>query len=151
MDTTSDTRAATFSTICPRCSAQPGNHCLTPNGYRTLHKVRIAAGQGQQPTAPAKRTHRLSDAQAQRIEWAAQDGRYLAPWQYAQFRGEAAERKVADALEHHGYIKQTGTTLDGYRVFELTEAGWAAYHNDPRVIRRLPDDQHPDICPCRAA
>lgn len=148
MDTILDTRAATFSAVCPRCGAQPGRHCLTPNGWRTIHKVRIAAGQGQPAPTPAKRTRRLSDAQAIRIEYAAENGRLYAPDQYAALRGDAANRNCADALERAGLIVQVATTNSSERVFELTADGWAAYHNDPRVIRRLPDDKHPAICPC---
>lgn len=149
-----DTRRDTLSVTCPRCKAQPGINCRTPNGHLTVHQVRINAGQGKPATTATQRRRRLSDAQAQRIEWAAETGKYTAPDQYATLRGEAKERTIADALERHGYIRQLdgerGATPDGYRVFELTEAGWAAYHSDPMVIQRLPNYKHPDICPCRA-
>lgn len=147
--TITDTRRDTLSVACPRCKAQPGVNCRTPNGHLTVHKVRIDAGQGQQAPAAPKRPRRLSDAQAERIEWAAELGRYIAPGQYATLRGEARERTIADALARHGYIHQVGTTDAEERVFKLTADGWNAYHNDPKVIPRLPDDKHPAICPCR--
>ncbi len=126
----------------PRCGAKPGEECRTPNGYRTHH-----ASRGR--VAAVNRPHRLSDAQAQRIEWAAEQGVFEAPDQYATLRGDATKRACADALERAGLIVQVGTTEYDWRIFALTVDGWKAYHESPLVIRRVPDDKHPPICPCR--
>jgi hypothetical protein len=126
----------------PRCGAKPGEECKTPNGYRTHHKSRGRL-------AAVKRPHRLSDAQAQRIEWAAENGVFYAPGQWANLRGDATKRACADALERARLVEQVGWTDAGERIFRLTEAGWGAYHESPLVIRRVPDEQHPPVCPCR--
>jgi hypothetical protein len=146
-------RALYLSVPCPmpRCGKPPGWACTTPNGWATLHKARIRAALGQTPAAPKPRKHRLTEAQAQRVEWAAEHGRIYAADQYATLGGDAAERACADALLRHGLVTQVDTTRSGERVLKLTADGWRAYHHDPKVIRRVPDDQHPGICPCRTA
>lgn len=135
----------------PRCHARAGQDCTTPNGWAAFHKARDRASRGEQPKPAKPRRHRLSEAQAERVEWAARLGRYFAPDQYAQFGGNAAERAVADALQRHGLVEQFDTTESGERVFRLTEAGWRAYWHDPKVIRRLPDERHTELCPCAGA
>ncbi len=126
----------------PRCKAKPGEECRTPNGYRTHH-----ASRGR--VAAVKRPHRLTDAQAERIEWAAEQGTFEAPGQYATLRGDAKRRACADALERVGLVAQVGETNYGWRIFELTEAGWKAYHESPLVIRRFDESRHDETCPCR--
>lgn len=134
----------------PRCRAGVGDECRTPNGWAAHHVARERIARGEQPKPAKPRKHRLTEAQAERIEWAAQHGRYYAAGQYAQHGGDAAERAVADALERHGLIAETVRADDGERRFELTAAGWRAYWHDPKVIRRLPEDQHAARCPCAA-
>ncbi len=126
----------------PYCRAKPGQECRTPNGHRTHHKTRGRV-------AAVKRPHRLSDAQAERIEWAAEQGTFEAPDQYATLRGDAKRRACADALERAGLVVQVGTTGYGWRIFALTAAGWAAYHESPLVIRRFDESRHDETCPCR--
>lgn len=144
-------RDARLSAPCPmpRCRAQVGVDCTTPNGWLTYHKARERAVRGEQPRATARR-HRLTEAQAERVEIAAQHGHLYAPGQHAQFGGDAAERAVADALERHGLVEQVSADEYGERTLRLTAAGWRAYWHDRKVIRRLPEDQHSATCPCVA-
>lgn len=131
----------------PRCPAGVGDLCRTPNGWLTYHKAREKAVSGVSAAKPRK--HRLTDAQAQRIEWAAEAGVYYAAGQYANLRGDAAERAVADALLRAKLIQQVGTGDDGQeRVLQLTADGWRTYWHHRLVIRRLPDDRHVATCPC---
>ena len=136
----------------PRCSADVGQPCRTPNGWAAgTHKARIRLADGEPAKAAKPRRHRLTEAQAQRIEIAAEHGQFYAAGQYAQFGGDAAERAVADALLRHGLVEQASVDQYGERTLVLTEAGWRAYHEDPKVIRRVPDEQHPSMCPCRVS
>jgi hypothetical protein len=134
----------------PRCPAGVGQECQTPNGWATYHKRRAwaVANGGVEPPRKA-RALRLSDAQAQRIEWAAERGVYYAPDQYATLRGEAAERACADALERAGLVEQFDTSPDDERMFRLTTEGWKVYHTHRLVIRRFDESRHDDECPCR--
>lgn len=79
---------------------------------------------------------RLSEAQAERIEWAAQaGGRYTVST--AHFHGDAADRQSVQALEGKGILAEVGRTSDGYdRVLELTEFGWQVYRQHRLIIRR---------------
>jgi hypothetical protein len=126
----------------PRCGAKVGEECRTPNGYRTHHRERDS------DLKSVPRRHRLTDAQARRIEWAAERGVYYAPGQYATLRGEAAERACADALERAGLVEQFGTTASEERMFRLTTDGWKAYHSSVLVIRRFDESRHDEQCPC---
>jgi hypothetical protein len=133
-------RDARLSAPCPmpRCRAAVGEGCRTPNGWLAYHKARERAVRGEQPKPTRK--HRLTDAQAQRIEVAAEYGQFCAPGQYADLGGDAAERAVADALERHGE-----------RTMRLTAEGWRTYWHHRLVIRRLPDGRHDSTCPCASA
>lgn len=132
---------------CPRCHAEPGQQCTTPNGWAALHKARINAAAGRQP---AKRgTFRLSDAQAERLEWAAEAGVFYAPDQYAAHAGDAARRAVADALVRAGLVEETGPQQCGERALRLTAEGWRVWCTHRLVIRRFPEGQHPEACWCR--
>lgn len=141
-------RDARLSVPCPqpRCLARTGEDCRTPNGWLTYHKAREKAVRGEAPAAP--RRHRLTDAQAQRIEVAAHYGQVYAAGQYANFAGDAAERAVADALVHHGLMEAVAADQYGERKLHLTAEGWRTYWHHRLVIRRLPDDQHAGTCPC---
>lgn len=141
-------RAHRLSVACPRprCPGVVGEGCRTPNGYLTYHAARERLVRGE---APAKvRPHRLTDPQAQRIEWAAEAGVLYAAGQYATLSGDATERQVADALEKHGYIRLDGESDSGERRFVLTELGWRTYWHSRLVIRRLPEEKHESTCPC---
>lgn len=141
------------SVVCPmpRCRAQVGHPCRSPNGWGVgTHKARIWLADGEPPKQPKARKHRLTDAQAQRIEIAAEYGQFYAAGQYANFGGDATERAVADALLRNGLVEQASADEYGERKLVLTEAGWRAYWHDPKVIRRVPDERHADTCPCRA-
>jgi hypothetical protein len=141
-------RDARLSAPCPmpRCRAGVGRDCTTPNGWLTYHKARERAVRGE--ATPAHRRPRLTDAQAQRIEWAAESGTYHAAGQYATLGGDATERACADALERHGYIEQYDPSDSGERKFRLTAEGWRTYWHHRLVIRRLPDGRHDSTCPC---
>lgn len=141
----------TFACPRKRCPARSGDSCRSPNGWGVaggFHKERTDLAYGR--TRPAKpRKHRLTDAQAQKLEVAAEtdDHRLYAVGQYAQFGGDAADRQTADAMERGGLIHQVGENR-GDRIFELTDEGWRVYHTHRLIIRRaLPD--HPATCPCR--
>ncbi len=145
-------KARRLSQPCPmpRCPAGVGQECRTPNGWATYHKRRawaVANGGAEPPSKP--RTHRLSDAQAQRVEWAAERGVYYAPDRWATLRGDAAERACADALERAGLVVQFDTSPDGERMFRLTDEGWKVYHTHRLVIRRFDEARHDEECPCR--
>lgn len=93
---------------------------------------------------------RLSEAQAEEIESAAANGGVC--WiSTAHFHGDAQHRQTTNALESKGIYRATGEVTDGgwERRLELTEFGWSVYHQHRLVIRRVPDEQHPPICPCR--
>lgn len=145
--------AARLSEPCPmpRCRAGVGQQCTTPNGWLAYHKARENAVLGVTPALAKPRKHRLTDAQAQRIELAAQFGQLYAADQHAALGGDAAERVCADALERAGLVAQVGTGDDGCeRIFELTAEGWRTYWHHRLVIRRLPDERHAETCPCEA-
>lgn len=148
---TNDWRAARerrLSAPCPmpRCPGRVGQDCQTPNGYRTYHKARERAVAGQPPRKPGK--PRLTDAQAQRIEAAAEYEVIYAAGQYATLGGDATERAVGDALLRHGWVEQTGESPSGERTMRLTAEGWRMYWHHRLVIRRLPDGRHTETCPC---
>lgn len=141
------THILTFACPRPRCPARVGEHCTTPNGWSTnFHKERIDLAYGRTKPKPCK--HRLTDSQAQRIEWAAEHGTYYAAGQHAHFGGDAAERAVADALLAHGYVEEAAVDGYGERCLRLTAEGWRTYWHHRLVIRRLPDGRHDTTCPC---
>jgi hypothetical protein len=85
---------------------------------------------------PSPAAVRLSEKQAQRIEYAAQDGVLYAPTSH--FHGDAARRQTIHALEAKGIVVQFDMTPDGYdRMLRLTAYGWQVYRQHPKVIRRL--------------
>jgi hypothetical protein len=92
---------------------------------------------------------RLSEAQAEEIERAAANGGvYHAPTSH--FHGDAQQRQSSNALEAKGILRFVALTGDGYdRRMELTEFGWSVYHQHRLIIHRVPDEQHPPVCPCR--
>lgn len=138
--------------VCPmpRCRAPIGADCRTPNGYAALHSVRVKAAAGT-PSKVKPRRHRLTDAQAQRIETAAEHGRIFAADQYGTLRGDAADRACADALLRAGLVEQARVLDSGERELRLTADGWRAYWHHRLVIRRLPEERHAETCPCATA
>lgn len=99
---------------------------------------------------PTPKGVRLTEAQAEEIESAAANGGVC--WvSTAHFHGDAQHRQTTNALEAKGIYRATGEVSDGgwERRLELTEFGWSVYHQHRLVIRRVPDEQHPPICPCR--
>jgi hypothetical protein len=143
--------AARLSVPCPmpRCRAGVGRNCTTPNGWRTYHRAREKAAYGEPATPTKPRKHRLTEAQAQRIEAAAHYGQIYAADQHATLGGDAAERAVADSLLRHNLVEQTATTPSGERVLQLTADGWRTYWHHRLIIRHLPDDRHSTTCPCK--
>lgn len=102
----------------------------------------------RQAKSVTPRTVRLSAQQARRVELAAHAGGtyYVSR---AHFSGDAADRRSVQALEAKGILRHVRNTPDGYeRELELTRFGWQVYHQHP-MIRRLPDHEHPNVCPCR--
>lgn len=151
--TYSHRRAHILTFVCPRprCPARVGKDCLTPNGWLVaggFHKERCDLAYGR--TKPAKaRRHRLTDAQAQRIEVAAEtDGTITVAGTYANYSGDAADRAAGDALLNAGLMEQVAVDDYGYRTLRLTDEGWRTYWHNRLVIRRLPDQQHNTTCPC---
>lgn len=160
-DTTTDPEPGTYewadrvrAAECdrPHCRAKtwPGSLCTTPNGWMTrFHAGRVRAAFGT--PAPASKPHRLTDAQAQRLEWCAVDPDHhmYAPGQYANFRGDAANRGCADAMVKAGLLELVSQSNTGERTLTPTPAGWDLYHTHKLVIRRdLAPLGHPDTCPC---
>lgn len=92
---------------------------------------------------------RLSESQAERIERAAaKAGVYHVST--AHFHGDAVDRQSVNALEEKGILRFVELADHGYeRRMELTEFGWNVYHQHRLIIRRVPDELHPPICPCR--
>ncbi len=129
------------SVACPRCNAQPGQPCTTPNGYSTWHKARDRALNGIEP-APRRKGLRLTEAQAERIEATAAYGDYYAPAPGGRstFGGDAAERAVVTALLDKGLFEMVGLTdekdLRGEARYRLTTAGWRVYATHKLIIRR---------------
>lgn len=131
--TYAERRAARLSKPCPRCKAPEGESCTTPNGWLTYHQVRERAVAGETVAVP--KLGRLSDAQAQRIEWAAEAGQVYAS-HYANFSGDRAQITCVEKLAEKGLLVQIGD--DGTeRTFALTVAGWKVYREHRLVIRRL--------------
>lgn len=130
----------------PRCNAPIGQPCRTPNGWAAHHKARERALAGTPAAKPHK--HRLTDPQAEWIEWTAEAGVTYAADQRANYGGDARNRTVADALLKHGYVEQFDTTGDGERKLRLTAEGWRAYWHHKLIIRRLPNGRHETTCPC---
>lgn len=93
---------------------------------------------------------RLSEAQAEEIESAAAN-RGVCWISTAHFHGDAQHRQTTNALEAKGIYRDTGEVTDGgwERRLELTVFGWEVYHQHRLIIRRVPDEQHAPICPCR--
>lgn len=88
---------------------------------------------------PTPRGVRLSQAQAAAIELAAQSGGILYV-STAHFRGDAARRKVANAVLERGIFRDAGLNPDQYgRDLALTWFGWQVYRQHSAVIRRLDD------------
>jgi hypothetical protein len=137
MSTTyAERRAERLSKPCPRCKAPTGVVCTTPNGWLTHHKVREQAVAGE--TVKAPKLGRLSDAQAQRIEHAAEHGTVWVPHR-ANFGGDRAQITVVEKLAKKGLLVQVGD--DGTeRTFALTVAGWKVYREHRLIIRRLSDE-----------
>lgn len=135
----------------PRCNARVGENCATPNGWLTdFHKDRADLAYGR--TRP-KRKPRLTDRQAEWLEWAAEsdDHRLVGPGQQAAFRGDAAARATADAMLAAGLVHVVAEDEYGERTLELTDLGWSTYWTHRLVIRRSLDYlNHPVTCPCRA-
>lgn len=135
----------------PRCygGTWRGQSCTTPNGWgRGFHTERVRLAFGL-PAPKAK--HRLSDAQAERLEWAAvhPEHHLYAPDQYAQFSGDAADRNCADAMVKAGLLELVATSPSGERTLTPTAAGWHLYHTHKLVIQRdLTHLGHPATCPC---
>lgn len=96
---------------------------------------------------PLAQTIALTEPQAEAIEQATQDGRFYVPPR--NLRGSRFRRDRADALVAKGILNAPTHTTDGSH-YTLTEFGREVYAQHPKVIRRLPDDKHPAICPCRA-
>lgn len=135
--TYAELRAERLSKPCPRCNAQVDRECTTPNGWLTYHKVRDAVVRGE--TVKASKPGRLTDAQAQRIERAAEHGTVWAPHR-ANFGGERAQITVVETLAGHGILALVGD--DGHeRTFALTVEGWRVYRTHRLVIRRLSEDE----------
>lgn len=142
-------RIQTFACPRPRCRAQVGASCTTPNGYLAqFHRERVALAYPSAKPVRARK-HRLTDVQAEWIENAAEGGdhRVYAPDQYAALSGDAARRQTADALVDAGLLVVVDT-VQGERVLELTGAGWSTYWTHTLVIRHGVPDDHPDTCPC---
>lgn len=137
--TYAERRAARLAVPCPRCHAQIGRECTTPNGYATRqHKERDAATAGETPKAP--KLGRLSDAQAQRIEAAAEAG-YVAAPRWAPFDvHDRANITCVEKLTAKGLMVLVEETSERRR-YVLTVAGWKVYREHRLVIRRLSADE----------
>lgn len=116
---------------------------------------RFAAFEAAATPVPAKDTRqstprgvRLSEAQAERIEAAAEfGGRYEVS--LAHFHGDAADRQSVNALEAKGILREAARPSHGYwRVMKLTAFGWQVYRQHRLIIRRLPDQ---DVAAAEAA
>lgn len=86
---------------------------------------------------------RLSEAQAEYIEWAVQraeePGVLYCPT--GHLSGDHGTRQSILALEAKGIVVQDGTTDDGDRLMCLTAFGWQVYRQHRLIIRRLTDAQ----------
>jgi hypothetical protein len=90
---------------------------------------------------PTPKGVRLSEAQAEEIERAAERGGELYA-STAHFHGDAHHRQTVQALEAKGIVRFVRLSEDGYdRVYELTQFGWQVYQQHRLIIRRLPDPQ----------
>lgn len=115
-----------------------------PVGYYAATEAAAAPIVVKTRTATPKGV-RLSEAQAERIEWAAQsEGRYDVST--AHFHGDAADRQSVNALEEKGILRFVETIDHGYsRRLELTAFGWQVYRQHRLVIRNLPDEVAADL------
>lgn len=133
--TSGQRRAAIFSVPCPRCRAAAGQPCRSPNGWAARHQVRERLARGETVIPP--KLGRLTDAQAQRIEWAAEAGQVYASHHATEY-GDRAQITCVEKLAEKGLLVLVGD--DGTeRTFALTVAGWKVYREHRLVIRRLSD------------
>jgi hypothetical protein len=90
---------------------------------------------------PTPKGVRLSEAQAEYIEWAVQraeePGVLYCPT--GHLSGDHETRQSILALEAKGIVAQDGTTEDGDRLMRLTAFGWQVYRQHRLIIRRLTD------------
>ena len=81
---------------------------------------------------------RLSEAQAEYIEWAVHHepvGILYCP--AGHLSGDHETRQSILALEAKGIVTQDGTTEDYERIMRLTPFGWNVYRQHRLIIRRL--------------
>lgn len=132
-------RKIILSVACPRtgCRAQIGEPCRSPNGWGARHLVREHLARGQ--SVPAPKLGPLTEAQAQRIEVAAEAGSVWAPHR-ADFRGDRAQITVVEKLADKGLLVLVSQD-DMERHYALTVAGWRVYREHRLIIRRLTDDE----------
>lgn len=98
----------------------------------------IASRAAKQPTPKGVR---LSEVQAERIEWAAQSGGRTSA-STAHFDGDAAERQTVNSLVAKGILVEGELIADGYeRRYYLTVFGWQVYRRHRLIIRRLSDEE----------
>lgn len=110
-----------------------------PAGYYAQAEAAAKPVAERPAKQPTPKGVRLSESQAERIEWAAEaGGRYTVSTTH--FHGDAADRQSVQALETKGIFGLVGEQHQGLeRVYELTEFGWQVYRQHRLIIRRLPE------------
>jgi hypothetical protein len=86
---------------------------------------------------PTPKSVQLSEHQAQRIEYAAEDGDLYCPTSHHD--GDHAIRQTINALEEKGIVFEFERTNSGERMMRLTPFGWQVYRQHRLIIRRLDD------------
>ncbi|MFB6392552.1 hypothetical protein [Polymorphospora lycopeni] len=84
---------------------------------------------------------RLSELQAERIEWAAAAGGETSA-STAHFHGDHQERQTVLSLVAKGILAEGALGSRGYdRQYTLTEFGWQVYFQHRLIIRHISDEQ----------
>lgn len=136
----SDAQLVEFAALVKAQRETRKSWAALPSGYYAASES--AAAPPPEPKAkPTSPKLRLSEVQAERIEWAAQSGGKTSA-STAHFTGDAAERQTVNALVAKGILAKGDLTADGYeRRYHLTVFGWQVYREHRLVIRRLSPDE----------
>lgn len=112
----------------------------TPEGYYAASEAAAASPPESKAKPATPKGVRLTETQAERIEWAAQSGGKTSA-STAHFHGDAAERQTVLSLVGKGILVEGELIADDYeRRYYLTSFGWQVYRHHRLIIRRLSDD-----------
>lgn len=126
-------------------TAQPGKlyspFNALPDGFYAASEAAAKPIPPKDTKPPSPRGVRLSERQAEYVEYAAQAGGTMSV-STAHFHGDTQERQTVQALESKGILREVGESDHGWqRDYVITPFGWRVYRQHRLIIRRLSDDQ----------